>query len=113
MRFHELDRVRSRARPVKLERRNHAEFVEARNVVGPDQLQMRNGVRQAGVSVRLPGGFDAVQRLGHRLVSDRMNMHDHPLLVRGDRNFRKLGRIEQQLAILPAGPIRLGEDRRL
>jgi hypothetical protein len=97
----------------QLERCNDSQLVKSRNVFGPDQLQVSNGMWQARISISFSGSFDAIQRLGDCLVADRMNVNNHALLVSCDRKFGELGRTEEELAVFPAVPIRRGKHRRL
>ena len=80
-----MNRVRTRAGPEKLQCRDNAELVKTREVLRIRKLNVRDGVRQAAVAVRLARRCNAVQRLLHRLIADRMHMHDETLLVRRNR----------------------------
>ena len=61
--------------PERLEVRDHAELAEARLVVRVDQLDVRDVVAVAEVAVRRARRLDRVQRLAHRAVADRVEVH--------------------------------------
>ena len=109
VRFHQFNGVGFRIRPVKLERGDDAEFVEARDIFGADELQMGNGMGRAGISVCLAGCGNSVERLSNGPVTDGVDVDDHSLLVCGDRNFRELRGIEQQFSVLPVRKVGLGQ----
>jgi hypothetical protein len=85
---------------------DHAELLEARELLGIDQLQVADAVWYRRRAL-LAGVLHGIQRLTHGPVADRMHVH-YPATFLGGRHQRAetLG-IDQQLTLLVAVGVRV------
>ncbi|MNE49728.1 hypothetical protein D3C80_1442700 [compost metagenome] len=82
------------AGPVQLHRGNHVELLEAGVFLGVDHLQVGDGVRYTAVAIT-PGLLDAIERLAHGAVADRMHMHQPATGIGGADQLAKVLRVQQ------------------
>ena len=68
-------------RPERLGVRDDAERAEPREVVGMDDLDVREVVAEVVRAVRRAGGLDRVERLAHRAFREGVEVHLEPLRV--------------------------------
>ena len=64
---------------------------------------------KAVISVCFSCRFDSIERLFHGAIAQRMHVNNQPLLIRGDGQFGKPGRIEQQISRLACVSVGLGQ----
>src|SRR4029079_187649 len=90
-------------RPFELEVGQHPQLLEAREVSGIDELQMRHLVAVVPVAVRLTRGLEGIEACSHRMVSDGMDMHRETGGVElGNKPFEML-RIKIEVAQMIGG----------
>ncbi|MNC27288.1 hypothetical protein D3C75_754560 [compost metagenome] len=80
-------------------------MLEARKLLGIDQLQVRDAVRH-WLRAELARIGHAIERFTHRAVADGVHVHDPAAFFRRHHQFTEVRRVGQQLSVLVAVLVR-------